>query len=115
MAARWEGHHPNVLNSLSNERCMFAWQRTALSWGAAGVSVARFFSDDGLLTARVSIGYLMLAIAGLVWFDGARRYHRRAEAIREDRALEPSDSAIRIVALSTTVLGGLIVAIELLL
>jgi putative membrane protein len=109
----WPGHDPDVLDSLANERNGLAWQRTALAWVASGAAVARYFSTDGLLTTKTSIGFLMLAVGALVWFDGARRYHRHAANIRADEPMPVPMRSIRLVALATTFAVAAIVTIEI--
>lgn len=111
--ANWAGHDPDVLGSLANERNGLAWQRTALSWVASGATVTRYFSGNGLLTARATIGYLMLAVGALVWFDGVRRYHRQSDSIRADEPTKLSETTIRTVGYATTAVIAIIIAIEL--
>jgi uncharacterized membrane protein YidH (DUF202 family) len=112
MSDDWLGHDPDVLESLAVERNGLAWQRTSLSWVAAGATVARYFAGNGLLTARASIGYLMLAIGALIWFDGYRTYHRHAAAIRADQPTPASSMTLRVVSWATTLVIAAVVAVE---
>jgi uncharacterized membrane protein YidH (DUF202 family) len=114
MSDDWLGHDPDVVTSLANERNGLAWQRTALSWVAAGASVARYFAGNGLLTARTSIGYLMLAIGALIWFDGYRTYHRHAVALNADQPTTASSMTLRVVGWATTMVIAAVVAAEVL-
>ncbi len=114
MSDDWLGHDPDVLTSLANERNGLAWQRTALSWVAAGATVTRYFASNGLLTARASIGYLMLAIGALIWFDGYRTYQHHAAAIRADQPTAASSMTLRVVGWATTLVIAAVVAVEVL-
>jgi uncharacterized membrane protein YidH (DUF202 family) len=109
----WAGHDPGVLTSLANERNELAWQRTALAWVAAGAGVARYFSSDGLLHARTSIGWLMIAAGALIWWFGRKQYRRRASSIRDDHATVAPATAIRVVWAATTIISALVIAVEI--
>ena len=111
-AADWAGHDPDVLGSLAIERNGLAWQRTALSWVAAGGAVARYFAGDGLLHPRAAVGYLMIAVAGLMWFDGSRRYRRDAGAIRADQPTAVPVGTIAAVWAVTSIVLGLVIVFE---
>ena len=103
----------DVLGSLALERNGLAWQRTAMSWAAAGCTVTRYFSRGGLFAVRTSIGYLMLATAAMIWVDGVRRYHRQAAIIRSGRPITSPALAIRSVGYATTMVIAAIIVIEL--
>lgn len=87
--------------SLANERNLLAWQRTAMSWGAAGAIVTRYFVTKDLLRPQSAVGMSMLMVAALIWFDGTRRYHANAVAIRSDHALRVPQRTIRAVWIAT--------------
>jgi uncharacterized membrane protein YidH (DUF202 family) len=106
-------HHPGVLTSLANERNELAWQRTALSWVAAGGAAARYFSNDGLLHARAAIGWLMIATGVVVWWFGRTQYRRRASSIRNDRPTTAPSNALRVVWGATTLVSAFVLAVEL--
>lgn len=99
--ADWSGHHPDVIDSLANERVGLAWQRTALSWLAAGVAVVRYFASDGLLHRRTVIGWAMVAVAGILWVDGTRRYRAVDRALRTDQPTSVPTATIRLVWIAT--------------
>lgn len=109
----WHGHDPDVLDSLANERNGLAWQRTALSWFGSGAAVVRFFLDDGLITARSSIGYLMLLLGVFIWIDGSRRYHFHDRQIRDDAPNVVPEGKIRGIGYATTAVIFVIIVIEL--
>lgn len=109
----WRGHDPDVLDSLANERNGLAWQRTALSWVAAGVAVARYFSGGGLLRARTSIGWMMVVVGTGIWAIGNRTYRRHAEAIRSNAPTSVPTGAIALVVWTTTFAIGAILAVEI--
>ncbi len=111
--ADWQGHDPDVLNSLANERNGLAWQRTALSWLGAGAAVVRYFSSNGLLTARTSVGYLMLMLGLFMGFDGSRRYRYHDRRIRDDEPHMVPATTIRAIGYATTLVIALIIAVEL--
>jgi uncharacterized membrane protein YidH (DUF202 family) len=108
----WSGHDPGVRESLANERNGLAWQRTALSWAASGAAVARYFASDGLLRARTSIGWLMIAVGAVIWFEGARHYHRQATSIRADEPTRVPLRTLQIVWAFTVAVTMAVIAIE---
>jgi putative membrane protein len=97
----WSGHHPDVIDSLANERVGLAWQRTALSWLAAGLVVVRYFSADGLLHRRTVVGWAMVVVAGILWRDGARRYRAVDRALRTDQPTPVPRGTILMVWIAT--------------
>jgi uncharacterized membrane protein YidH (DUF202 family) len=103
----------DVIDSLALERNGLAWQRTAMSWAAAGGTVTRYFSRGGIFAVRTGIGYLMLAMAAMIWVDGVRRYHRQAEIIRSGGSVTAPAFAIRSVGYATTLVVAAIIVIEL--
>lgn len=103
-----------VLTSLANERSHLAWQRTAMSWGAAGALVTRYFATEGLFTAQTTVGMLMLVVGALMWLDGTRRYHRAATAIRAADPVPVPVGTIRMVWLATVVVIAAAVVVEVL-
>jgi uncharacterized membrane protein YidH (DUF202 family) len=104
---------PDVIGSLALERNVLAWQRTAMSWAAAGCTVTRYFSRGGLFAIRTSIGYLMLAVGAMIWVDGIRRYHRQAAIIRSAQPITAAAFAVRSVGYATTLVVAAIIVIEL--
>jgi uncharacterized membrane protein YidH (DUF202 family) len=108
----WSGHDPGVIGSLANERTGLAWQRTALSWVASGATVARYFASGGLLQARTSIGWSMVAIGAFVGIQGLRHYHRHDNDLRSGVPTRMPVRTIRVVWLATTVMIFSIAAIE---
>jgi uncharacterized membrane protein YidH (DUF202 family) len=109
----WTGHDPGVLASLANERNELAWQRTALAWVAAGAGVARYFSSDGLLHARTSLGWLMIATGALIWWFGRTQYRRRVLSLQNDRPMTAPSTVLRVVWAATTVVSALVIAVEI--
>jgi uncharacterized membrane protein YidH (DUF202 family) len=105
-----------VLSSLANERNLLAWQRTAMSWGGAGAVVTRYFATDGLLRPQTVVGMLMLVVGALMWLDGARRYHRVADALRVPGAhgVAIPLTTIRVVWLSTVTVTVAATVVEVL-
>ncbi len=103
----------DVIDSLALERNGLAWQRTAMSWAAAGCAVTRYFARGGLFTIRASIGYLMLAMGAMIWAEGARRYHRQAKVIRAGQPITAPAFVIRSVGYATTLVVVAIITIEL--
>ncbi len=97
----WAGHHPGVIDSLANERVGLAWQRTALSWLAAGLGVVRYFAADGILHRRTVVGWAMVVVAGILWIDGARRYRMVDRALRTDQPTSVPRGTIVMVWLAT--------------
>jgi uncharacterized membrane protein YidH (DUF202 family) len=97
----WAGHHPGVIDSFANERVGLAWQRTALSWLAAGLGVVRYFSADGTLHPRTVVGWAMVVIAGILWIDGARRYRAVDRALRTDQPTSVPRGTILMVWIAT--------------
>lgn len=112
-ASGWSGHDSDVLDSLANERNGLAWQRTALSWFAAGAAVARYFAGDGLLNKRSAIGWLMVALGALIWYEGIRHYHHNAASIRADVPTRMPVRTMQVVWLTTSSAIAVIVAIEI--
>jgi uncharacterized membrane protein YidH (DUF202 family) len=104
----WAGHDPGVLDSLANERNGLAWQRTALSWFGSGAAVARYFSSDGLLTARATIGWLMMAAGAAIWFAGVQQYHAQDSRLRADL---PTSMPVRRIALISFVTSSVIATV----
>jgi uncharacterized membrane protein YidH (DUF202 family) len=110
---QWGGHDPGVLDSLANERNGLAWQRTALSWCAAGAAVARYFSSDGLLTARASIGWLMMAAGIAIWFAGVHQYHAQDSNLRADLPTAVPARRITMISFVTASVVATVIIIEL--
>ena len=109
----WQGHDRDVLGSLANERNGLAWQRTALSWFGAGAAVVRYFSGDGLVTSRSTIGYLMLVLGAFIWIDGTRRYQFHDQRIRDDAPNVVPAGTIRSIGYATTAVIVAIIVVEL--
>jgi uncharacterized membrane protein YidH (DUF202 family) len=106
-------HSPELRESLANERNGLAWQRTSLSWMGSGAAVTRYFADDGLLRAQTIVGWLMLAVGGSMWLGSVRRYHRNADAIRDDVATTVPLAAIRATWIASVIAIGVAIATEI--
>lgn len=105
-------HVSAVAASLANERNLLAWQRTAMSWGAAGAVVTRFFAPEGLLRPSTIVGMLMLVVGALVWLDGTRRYHRAVIAIRTGAHVPVPVGAIQAVWIASVLVVATAVVVE---
>jgi uncharacterized membrane protein YidH (DUF202 family) len=101
-----------VRASLANERTHLAWQRTAMSWGAAGAVTTRYFAEDGVLRGPTLVGVAMIVVAALMWFDGERRYRTADAAIRLGASPRVSVATIRTVAAATTIAIAAAVIVE---
>lgn len=72
------------LTSLSNERTLLVYVRTALAFVAAGVALIRFFEDPGM----VVIGWIFIPVGiaflvfGIFRFNHVRRTLRRQWGLR---------------------------------
>ena len=101
-----------VAASLANERNLLAWQRTAMSWAAAGAVVTRYFATDGLLRPSTVVGMLMMVVGALVWLDGTRRYHRAVIAIRANLHVPVPVRAIQAVWIASVVVIATAIVVE---
>ena len=105
-------HVSEVGASLANERNLLAWQRTAMSWAAAGAVVARYFATDGLLRPSTIVGMLMMIVGALVWLDGTRRYHRAVIAIRANAHIPVPVRALQAVWIASVLVIVAAIVIE---
>jgi uncharacterized membrane protein YidH (DUF202 family) len=105
-------HVSEVAASLANERNLLAWQRTAMSWAAAGAVVTRYFATDGLLRPSTVVGMLMMVVGALVWLDGTRRYHRAVIAIRANAHVPVPVRAIQAVWIASVVVIATAIVVE---
>lgn len=105
-------HADGVIESRAAERNNLAWQRTAVTWLAAGAAVIRYFSEDGL-RARSAVGWMMVAVGAAMWFTGHHRYHRTATTLRDDDPLPVSIVPMLVIAVSSGFVAAIIVAVEL--
>ena len=81
---------------------------------ASGGAVARYFASDGLLGARTSIGWFMLAVGALIWVSGNHTYRRQAHAIRANEPTTVPARRIHTIAAVTTFVIATVIVIELL-
>ena len=98
--------HPSEIADpgLQGERTYHAWQRTALSFAAAGALLLQVGADDRRPLLQV-LGLFGLATAGAVLVYGVARYRTAAAAARAERATAIGVQ-ILLTALAATVLGA---------
>jgi uncharacterized membrane protein YidH (DUF202 family) len=103
--------HPSEIADpgLQGERTYHAWQRTALSFAAAGALLLQIGTEDGRPLVQVP-GLFGLATAGAVLAYGAARYRTAAAAARAERATA-AGAQILLTTLAAAILGiGALVA-----
>lgn len=61
-----------------SERVAAAWNRTALSWLAAGLAMVRYFGPDGFTSLPAMAGYAMICVALTAFAGAALRYWRHS-------------------------------------
>lgn len=66
------------LTSLSNERTLLTYVRTALAFFAAGAALIRFFDEPAFVIA----GWVFLPVGVLLGIFGAVRFHRTRQLLR---------------------------------
>jgi len=108
--ARRSAHPSEIVDpGLQGERTYHAWQRTALSFAAAGAVLLQAGADDGRPILEIP-GLLGLATAGTVLVCGVARYRTAAAAARAERSAAIPVQVL-LTALASTVLGvGALVA-----
>jgi putative membrane protein len=89
------GESPDYRFTLANERTFLAWVRTSLALMAAGVAVIRFV--PGLTVVRHALGFLLIALGGLVAAISYRHWFAAELAMRLRRQL-PVSGVPRVVA-----------------
>lgn len=89
------GEAPDYRFSLANERTFLAWVRSSLALMAAGVAVVRFVPD--LPVVRHGLGFLLIALGGIVAGVSYRHWYDNELAMRQGRRL-PVSMVPRLVA-----------------
>jgi uncharacterized membrane protein YidH (DUF202 family) len=103
--ARRRSHPTEIADpGLQGERTYHAWQRTALSFAAAGAMLLQVGADDGRPIFEIP-GLFGLATAGTVLVGGVVRYRTAAAAARAERSTA-IPIQILLAALASTVLGA---------
>lgn len=100
----------DVVSGLASERTRLAWNRTALALAATGGAILK-----GLPSLRrprdTVVGFLIVALAGLLWFIGSLRYRMQREA---ERRHVLDTHGLRIVAAGVSAAATIALAIALL-
>jgi putative membrane protein len=89
------GEAPDYRFTLANERTFLAWVRTSLALMAAGVAVVQFV--PGLSELRHVLGFVLIALGGVVATVAYRHWERNERAMRLGERL-PHSSVPRLVA-----------------
>ena len=89
------GEAPDYRFTLANERTFLAWVRTSLALMAAGVAVVQFV--PGLSEIRHVLGFVLIALGGVVATVAYRHWERNERAMRLGERL-PHSSVPRLVA-----------------
>lgn len=89
------GEAPDYRFTLANERTFLAWVRTSLALMAAGVAVVQFV--PGLSEIRHLLGFVLIALGGVVATVAYRHWERNERAMRLGERL-PHSSVPRLVA-----------------
>lgn len=82
------GENPDYRFTLANERTFLAWVRTALALMAAGVAVVQYL--PGLGAGRHALGFLLVALGGVLAASSYSRWARNERAMRLGRRLPDS-------------------------
>jgi putative membrane protein len=93
------GEPPDYRFTLANERTFLAWVRTALALMAAGVAVTQFV--PGLAVVRHALGFVLVALGGVVAAVAFAHWERNERAMRLGERL-PHSPVPRLVAATLT-------------
>jgi putative membrane protein len=104
------GEHPDYRFTLANERTFLAWVRTALALMAAGVAVVQFV--PGVAVIRHTLGFVLIALGGVLAAGSYAHWERNERAIRLGERL-PHSPIPRLVAvvLALAALAALVLTV----
>jgi len=105
-------HEPDYRMSLAAERTFLAYVRTGLALAAAGVAVAGALPDAGAKGLRQVVGFVLVAIGGLVLGLARPRWKSVTTAMRRGQPLPafPFGAALS-VALIVVIVGAAVIVI----
>lgn len=103
--------HDADVDSLANERTLFAWVRTGFALVATGGLVLHF-SDFRLVPRELAVGTATIALGVLIWGLGYVRFRTGERAIATGDPMLPIGT-VRALAVATSLAaaGALIIAI----
>lgn len=102
------GNDPDYRFTLANERTFLAWVRTAMALLAAGVAVVNYI--EGLPIARHVLGFILIALGGMMAVLSARHWEQNERAMRLGRSL-PYSPIPRLVAAALAIASLVAIAI----